>query len=110
MKPVNTFELPDIRCGTIISCKLNEKAQKPAYVLELDFGDEIGVKKSSAQLTELYTIDSLIGTQVLALINIAPKRVAGILSEVLVLGFQTSELDVVLIRPDRHVLPGTKIS
>ena len=74
----------DIRVGTVVECWLNEKARKPAYVLRVDFG-EMGMRTSSAQVTEHYDAEELVGTQVMAVVNFPPKRIAGIKSEVLVL-------------------------
>lgn len=76
----------DIRVGTIISAVNFEKARKPAYQLEVDFGGELGIKKSSAQITERYTADELIGKQVLAVVNFPPRQIANFFSQVLVLG------------------------
>lgn len=98
----------DIRVGTVLECRLNEKARKPAYVLKVDFG-ELGVKTSSAQVTEHYTAAELVGSQVLAVVNFPPKRIAGIKSEVLVLAAVDKEKGTVLIRPDLPVANGTRM-
>jgi tRNA-binding protein len=98
----------DIRVGEIIEVKNLENAKKPAYKLMVDFGDEIGIKKSSAQITECYTEDELIGKQVLAVINFPPRQIANFMSEVLVLGVY-SEQGVVLIQPDKKVKKGDKL-
>lgn len=105
---IEHFNALDIRTGTIIDARPNPKAKKPAYILGLDFGSEVGVKTSSAQITHLYTPESLIGKQVLALINVPPRSVAGVLSEVLILGCLTPE-GVALITPDRPVPLGSKV-
>ena len=97
----------DIRVGTIISAKVFEKANKPAYQLQSDFG-ELGIKKSSAQITEQYSTDELIGKQVLAVVNFPPRQIADFMSEVLVLGTY-SEGGVVLITPDKKVDNGDKL-
>lgn len=98
----------DIRVGTIISAVNFEKARKPAYQLEVDFGGELGIKKSSAQITERYTADDLIGKQVLAVVNFPPRQIANFFSQVLVLGTY-SEGGVVLIRPDMPVRNGDRL-
>ena len=98
----------DIRVGKIISAKFFEKAKKPAYQLEVDFGDEIGVKKSSAQITEVYKENDLIGKQVLAVVNFPPRQIANFISEVLVLGTYSKD-GVVLITPDKEVDLGDKL-
>jgi len=97
------FERVELRVGTLLSAHLNEKANKPAYILEVDLG-ELGVKTSSAQLTAHYTPEQLIGRQVLCVCNFAPKRVAGVRSEVLVTGVYDSDNRVVLTSFD-HPLP-----
>ena len=98
----------DLRVGTIISAVNFEKARKPAYKLEVDFGGELGIKKSSAQITEHYTADELIGKQVLAVVNFPPRQIANFFSQVLVLGTY-SEGGVVLIRPDMPVRNGDRL-
>ncbi len=98
----------DIRVGTIINATEFEKAKKPAYKLEIDFGNEIGIKKSSAQITEKYKLEDLIGKQVLAVINFKPRQIADFMSEVLVLGTY-SKNGVVLITPDEKVENGDKL-
>lgn len=98
----------DIRVGTIISAVNFEKARKPAYQLEVDFGGELGIKKSSAQITERYSADELIGKQVLAVVNFPPRQIANFFSQVLVLGTY-SEGGVVLIRPDMPVRNGDRL-
>ena len=108
MAVFSDFEKLDIRVGTIISAKVFEKARKAAYILELDFGEEIGIKKSSAQITEHYKPEDLVNKQVLAIVNFPPKQIADFYSEVLVLGTY-SEGGVVLIRPDKEVKDGDKL-
>lgn len=108
MATIEDFLKLDIRVGTIVEAKVFDKAKKPAYQLLIDFGDEIGIKKSSAQITELYSINDLIGKQILAVVNFPPRQVADFLSEVLVLGTYSSE-GVILIKPDRIVENGDKI-
>ena len=108
MAVFSDFEKIDIRVGTVISAKVFEKARKAAYILELDFGEEIGIKKSSAQITEHYKPEDLVNKQVLAIVNFPPKQIADFYSEVLVLGTY-SEGGVVLIRPDKKVKDGDKL-
>ena len=98
----------DIRVGTIIDAKVYAKAIRPAYQLQVDFGEEIGVKKSSAQITGHYQPEALIGKQVLAVVNFPPRQIADFMSEVLVLGTY-SEGGVVLITPDKAVKNGDKL-
>ena len=99
----------DVRVGTVLSAAPNRAARKPAYVLEVDFGPEIGRKTTSAQLTELYTPEQLVGRQVAAVVNFAPKRIAGVRSEVLVLGFPDPAGHVVLIGVDHPVPDGGRL-
>ena len=98
----------DIRAGTILSAKPFEKARKPTYQLELDFGPELGVRRSSAQITQQYTPEELVGKQVLAVVNFPPRQIANFFSEVLVLGTY-SEGGVVLITPDKPIQNGDKL-
>ena len=98
----------DIRVGTIIEAKPFEKANKPAFKLKVDLGPEIGIKKTSAQITELYKWENLIGKQVLAVVNFPPRQIADFMSEVLVLGTY-SDNGVVLITPDKPVQNGDKL-
>ena len=108
MATFDDFIKLDIRVGTIIEAKVFEKAKKPAYQLKIDFGSEIGIKKSSAQITQLYKIDDLIGKQVLGVVNFPPKQVADFMSEVLILGTYSKD-GVVLIKPDIKVENGDKL-
>lgn len=102
------FTKLDIRVGKVLEVTPNQKALKPAYVLKIDFGD-LGIKTSSAQITEYYTDENLIGKQVMAVMNFPPKRVAGVKSEVLVLGCVHSEISVVLMHPSQPVPNGSKV-
>ena len=108
MATFDDFMKLDIRAGTIIEAKVFAKASKPAYQLLVDLGDEIGVKRSSAQITNHYTPEELIGRQVLAVVNFPPRQIADFMSEILVLGTY-SEGGVVLVAPDRKVKNGDKL-
>ncbi len=102
------FAKLDIRVGTILEAEINEKAKKPAYKLKIDFGDEIGVKKTSAQITDHYTPNELINKQVLAVVNFPPKQIANFISEVLILGTYSTG-GVILITPDKKAKNGDKL-
>lgn len=102
------FAKLDIRAGTIISANTFPKAKRPAYQLQIDFGEEIGIKKSSAQITECYRAENLIGKQILAVVNFPPRQIADFMSEVLVLGTYSKQ-GVVLITPDVTVQNGDKL-
>ena len=104
----NDFEKIDIRIGTITEAKEFPKAREPAYQLTIDFG-ELGVKKSSAQITKFYTAEELVGEQVIAVMNFPPKRIADFLSECLVLGIYDENEDVVLLKPQQKVSNGLKV-
>ena len=108
MASFDDFLKLDIRVGTIVSAKHFEKARKPAYQLEVDLGGELGIRRSSAQITEQYRPEELIGKQVLAVVNFPPRQIANFFSEILVLGTY-SEGGVVLIRPDKPVKNGDKL-
>lgn len=108
MITIEDFNKLDIRVGTIIKAEVNAKAKKPAYKLEIDFGDELGIKKSSAQITELYKNEDLLGKQVLAVVNFQPRQIANIISEVLVLGTYSAN-GVILITPDKKAYNGDKL-
>ena len=102
------FEKMDMRAGTIISATIFEGLRKPAFKLSIDFGD-LGIKKSSAQLTQLYTVDELIGKQIIAVVNFPPKQIANFFSECLVVGIYNQQHQVVLLKPDKEVSNGDKI-
>lgn len=108
MATFDDFLKLDIRVGKIIEAEEFKNAKKPAYKLKLDFGTELGIKKSSAQITENYKIEDLIGRQVLAVVNFPPRQIADFMSEVLVLGTY-SKSGVVLIKPDIDVEIGDKL-
>jgi tRNA-binding protein len=103
------FAKVDIRVGTVLSAVPNAAARKPALTLEVDFGAEIGRKKASAQLTELYRPEDLVGRQVAAVVNFPPRQIAKVMSEVLVLGFPDAEGRVVLVSVERPVPDGGKL-
>lgn len=103
------FEKIDIRVGTIIDAQLFEKARKPAYQLRINFGEELGIRKSSAQITAMYEPSTLIGKQVIAVVNFPPKQIANFISECLVLGVYNANGDGVLLHPDFPVNNGDKI-
>lgn len=103
------FEKPDIRVGTIIDARPFPEARKPAIQLWVDFGAPFGVKKSSAQITVHYTLDRLIGRQVVAVVNFPPRQIGSFLSEVLVLGVPDDNGAVVLLRPDFPVPDGGRM-
>ena len=108
MATFDDFMKLDIRVGTIIEATNFEKAKRPAYKLKVDLGSEIGVKKTSAQITDKYTLDELIGKKVLAVVNFPPRQIADYMSEILVLGTY-SEGGVVLITPDKETNNGDKL-
>lgn len=108
MATFDDFMKLDIRVGTITEAKVFEKARKPAYQLVVDLGGEIGLKRSSAQITEHYTPEELVGKQVLAVVNFPPRQIADFFSQVLVLGTY-SQGGVVLITPDKPVENGDRL-
>lgn len=113
MEAAQAFETLDLRIGRVISAELNEKARKPAYRLRIDFGDAsaggLGVRESSAQLTELYEAEDLVGRQVIAAVNLGEKLIAGVRSTVLVLGVPDAQGRVVLLTAERDVPPGGRV-
>ena len=113
MKPQITydqFEKIDIRLGTVLTVKKNEKARKPSLVVEVDFGKEIGVKTSSAQITHFYSEENLVGKQVIGVCNFPTKNIAGVVSEVLILGAIEKDGKVVLVHPSQKTDNGLDIA
>ena len=104
------FDKVDIRLGTVISVKKNEKARKPSLVVEVDLGKEIGVKKSSAQITHFYNADNLIGKQVIGVCNFQEKNIAGVKSQVLILGSIDKDGRVTLVHPSQEAENGLPIA
>ena len=104
------FNKVDIRLGTIISVKKNEKARKPSLVVEVDFGKEIGIKQSSAQITHYYNEENLNGKQVIAVCNFPEKNIAGVVSQVLILGSVDSGGKVTLVHPSQEADNGLPIA
>ena len=104
------FDKVDIRLGTVISVKKNEKARKPSLIVEVDFGKEIGVKQSSAQITHYYNEENLKGKQVIAVCNFPEKNIAGIASQVLILGSIDKEGRVTLVHPSQKAENGLPIA
>ena len=103
------FQKVDIRIGTIIEVEDFPEARKPAYKLKIDFGEEIGVKKSSAQITVHYTKETLLNKQVAAVVNFPPRQIGPIMSEVLTLGFPDEHGEAVLFSPDLNVPNGVRL-
>ena len=104
------FDKVDIRLGTVISVKKNEKARKPSLVVEVDFGPEIGIKQSSAQITHYYSEENLLGKQVIGVCNFPEKNIAGIKSQVLILGYIDQEGRVTLVHPSQKAENGLPIA
>ena len=99
----------DVRVGTVVEALPFPEARKPAYKLRIDFGDELGVKRSSAQITVHYQAEDLIGRQVAAVVNFPPRQIGPFMSEVLTLGFGDPNGDIVLIHPERAVPNGSRM-
>jgi tRNA-binding protein len=109
MDPITAFETLDLRVGRVLEATVNTKARKPSYVLKVDFGTELGIKTSSAQLTVHYRPEELVGRQVVAAVNLGSRNIAGVLSEVLVLGLPDPEGSVILLTPEREVPLGGRV-
>lgn len=105
----NDFKKIELRAGTILEVSDFPEAKKPAYILKVDFGEEIGVKTSSAQITDLYSKESLIGKQVIGVVNFGPKQIGPLTSECLVTGFYNPDRAVVLAVPDSTIGNGAKL-
>jgi tRNA-binding protein len=103
------FQKTDIRVGTIVRVEAFPQARKPAWKLEIDLGPEIGLKRSSAQIVDLYAADALVGRQVACVVNLAPRRIGPFVSDVLTLGFPDAQGRVVLIGPERPVPNGQRL-
>ena len=104
------FDKVDIRIGTVISVKKNEKARKPSLVVEVDFGKDIGIKQSSAQINHYYNEENLMNKQVIGVCNFAEKNIAGVVSQVLILGAIDSDGKVVLLHPSQKTENGLPIA
>jgi tRNA-binding protein len=107
---INEFNQVAIHVGTVIDVREFPKARKPSWQLRIDFGPELGIKQSSAQITHLYGPDELLGKQVLAVCNFPPRQIANFFSEVLVLGLEQADGSVVLLQPERTVPNGLRVS
>ena len=103
------FLAVDVRVGTIIEVEPFPQARKPAYKLKIDFGDEVGIKRSSAQITVHYALDELVGRQVAGVINFPPRQIGPFMSEVLTLGFADANGVIVLLQPERAVPNGSRM-
>lgn len=108
MIDVTDFDKVEVRVGTVVEVKENRKARHPAYAVTIDFGPEIGLKKSSAQITTLYTPEELVGMQVVCCVNLQPMHIGSVKSEVRILG-SDSEQGVVLLRPTQEVKNGDRV-
>ncbi|MGB1625067.1 MAG: tRNA-binding protein [Candidatus Puniceispirillaceae bacterium] len=109
MMTFDDFLKVDIRVGRIIEVEAFPEARKPAWKLKIDFGSDIGVKKSSAQITDLYDAESLLGRQILAVVNFPPRQIGPFMSEVLTLGVSDAAGAIVLIKPDNEVKEGARL-
>lgn len=110
MASIENFTALDIRVGTIKEAEFFEEAKIPAIKLKIDFGQEIGVKSSSAQITKRYKAKQIVGKKIIGIVNFPPRRIAGFKSEVLVLGGVPEKGDVILLKPDTEIPNGTPIA
>ncbi len=110
MIPFETFLEVDVRAGTVVRAEPFPEARMPALKLWIDFGGEIGIRKSSAQITEHYTADGMTGRQVVAVVNFAPRQIGPFMSEVLTLGFADAGGAIVLLAPERKVPDGARMN
>ncbi|MCL7714320.1 tRNA-binding protein [Stenotrophomonas mori] len=106
----NDFAKVELRVGRVVAAEPFAKARKPAYILHVDFGPEIGVRKSSAQITDLYAPEALVGKQVVAVVNFPPKQIGPLMSECLVTGFHDADGRVSLCVPEHEVPLGTRLA
>jgi tRNA-binding protein len=106
----DVFDKVDIRVGTVVSVKINKKARKPSLVIEVDFGKEIGIKQSSAQITHYYNEENLKGKQVIGICNFPEKNIAGVISQILILGSIDKEGKVILVHPSQDSENGLPIA
>ena len=104
------FEQVDLRVGTIVTAEVFAEARLPAYILHVDFGPDIGVLKSSAQITDLYHAEGLVGQQVIGVVNFPPKQIGPLQSQCLITGFPQADGTVVLIQPERPVENGLRLA
>ena len=104
------FEKVELRVGRVLSARPFPEARKPAYILEIDFGEEVGIKKSSAQITDLYSVEELPGTLVVGVVNFPKKQIGPLMSECLVTGFHDEQGRVVLCRPESDVPLGSRLA
>ena len=109
MDPVTAFQALEMRVGRILSAEPNAKARKPSYVLKVDLGPELGVKTSSAQLTVHYRPEELVGRLVIGAVNLGSRNIAGVVSEILVLGLPGNDGEVILLTPERDVPLGGRV-
>jgi len=103
------FLMVDVRVGTVIEAVPFPEARKPAYKLKIDFGEEVGIKRSSAQITVHYPLDQLVGRQVAGVVNFPPRQIGPFMSEVLTLGFADENGDIILLEPERTVPNGSRM-